>query len=57
MNNLQLTHIPVAKAEMLIRKSVAEVFEAFVNPEITQKFLGRGEEAAAFTSGRAPHPM
>jgi hypothetical protein len=28
MNNLQLTHIPVAKAEMLIRKSVVEVFEA-----------------------------
>ncbi len=38
MNNLQLTHIPVAKAEMLIRKPVAEVFEAFVNPEITTKF-------------------
>jgi len=38
MNHLQLTHIPVAKAEMLIRKSVAEVFEAFVNPEITTKF-------------------
>jgi uncharacterized protein YndB with AHSA1/START domain len=29
---------PVAKAEMLIRKPVAEVFEAFVNPEITSKF-------------------
>jgi uncharacterized protein YndB with AHSA1/START domain len=38
MNNLQLTHRPVAKAEMLIRKPVAEVFEAFVNPEITTKF-------------------
>ncbi len=38
MNNLQLTHIPVATAEMLIRKPVAEVFEAFVNPEITTKF-------------------
>jgi uncharacterized protein YndB with AHSA1/START domain len=38
MNNLQLTHIPVAKAEMLIRKPVAEVFEAFMNPEITTKF-------------------
>src|SRR5260370_17286648 len=36
MNNLQLTQIPVAKAEMLIRKPVAEVFEAFMNPEITQ---------------------
>ena len=29
---------PVAKAEMLIRKPVAEVFEAFVNPAITSKF-------------------
>ena len=38
MNNLQLTHIPVAKAEMLIRKPVAEVFEAFINPDITTKF-------------------
>ena len=27
-----------AKAEMLIRRPVAEVFEAFVNPEITTKF-------------------
>jgi len=26
---------PIAKAEMLIRKPVAEVFEAFVNPAIT----------------------
>ena len=38
MNNLQLTHIPVAKVEMLIRRPVPEVFEAFVNPEITTKF-------------------
>jgi len=38
MSNLQLTQIPVAKAEMLIRKPVAEVFEAFMNPEITTKF-------------------
>jgi uncharacterized protein YndB with AHSA1/START domain len=27
-----------AKAEMLIRKPVEEVFEAFVNPDITSKF-------------------
>ena len=27
-----------AKAEMLIRKPVAEVFEAFVNPDITTRF-------------------
>src|SRR5216684_3856565 len=38
MNNLQLTQIPLAKAEMLIRKPVAEVFEAFMKPEITTKF-------------------
>ncbi len=38
MENLQLTQIPVAKAEMLIRRPVAEVFEAFINPTITTKF-------------------
>ena len=38
MSNLQLTKTPVAKAEMLIRKSPAEVCEAFVDPEITRKF-------------------
>jgi uncharacterized protein YndB with AHSA1/START domain len=27
-----------AKAEMLIRRPVSEVFEAFINPEITTKF-------------------
>ena len=29
---------PIAKAEMLIRKPVAEVFEAFVDLAITPKF-------------------
>ena len=38
MNNLQLTQLPVAKTAMLIRKPVAEVFDAFINPEITTKF-------------------
>ncbi len=38
MANLQLTQAPIAKAEMLIRKPVAEVFAAFVDPEITCKF-------------------
>lgn len=38
MINLQLTQEPVAKAEMLIRKPVAQVFESFINPEITTKF-------------------
>ncbi len=38
MASLQLTQAPVAKAEMLIRKPPAEVFEAFINPEITRRF-------------------
>ncbi|HEY6119285.1 MAG TPA: SRPBCC family protein [Pyrinomonadaceae bacterium] len=38
MDNLQLTEVPAATAEMLIRKPAAEVFGAFVNPEITRKF-------------------
>ena len=29
---------PIAKAEMLIRRPVAEVFEAFVDPAVTSKF-------------------
>jgi uncharacterized protein YndB with AHSA1/START domain len=28
----------IAKTEMLIRRPVAEVFEAFINPDITSKF-------------------
>jgi len=32
------TITPIARAGMLIRKPVAEVFEAFVNPVITSKF-------------------
>lgn len=38
MGNYQLTQAPVAKTEMLIRKPVAEVFEAFIDPAITTKF-------------------
>jgi uncharacterized protein YndB with AHSA1/START domain len=38
MANLQLTQPPVAKTAMLIRRPVAEVFEAFVDPEITTRF-------------------
>ncbi len=37
MYPLQLTQPPVAKAEMLIRRPVAEVFEAFINPAITSQ--------------------
>lgn len=35
---MQFNTAPVAKAEMQIRKPVAEVFEAFVDPNITSKF-------------------
>jgi uncharacterized protein YndB with AHSA1/START domain len=38
VNNLQLTQTPVAETAMLIRRPVAEVFEAFVDPAITSKF-------------------
>lgn len=38
MENLQLNHEPVAKAQMLIRRPVAEVFEAFANPAVTSQF-------------------
>jgi uncharacterized protein YndB with AHSA1/START domain len=38
MNDFQLTHVPSMKTGMLIRKPVADVFEAFVNPDITTKF-------------------
>jgi uncharacterized protein YndB with AHSA1/START domain len=33
-----LSHVPIAKVEMLIRKPVKEVFEAFIDPAITTKF-------------------
>jgi len=35
---MEITQIPVAKTEMLIRRPVAEVFEAFIDPAITSKF-------------------
>jgi uncharacterized protein YndB with AHSA1/START domain len=38
MDNLKLMQVPVTKTGMLIRKPVAEVFEAFINPDITTKF-------------------
>ena len=41
MGNLQLTQAPIAKAE-IIRKPVAKVFEAFVDPEITRRFWFSG---------------
>src|SRR5438105_14331176 len=38
MDNLQLKQVPITKTGMLIRKPVADVFEAFVNPDITTQF-------------------
>jgi uncharacterized protein YndB with AHSA1/START domain len=38
MDNLQLKQVPITKTGMLIRKPVADVFEAFINPDITTKF-------------------
>jgi uncharacterized protein YndB with AHSA1/START domain len=35
---MRIEHPPSAKAEMLIRRPVAEVFDAFVNPAMTTKF-------------------
>lgn len=38
MEDLQLKHIPVTRTAMLIRKPVADVFDAFVNPDVTTNF-------------------
>jgi uncharacterized protein YndB with AHSA1/START domain len=47
--NTNTNQDPISKVEMLIRKPVQDVFEAFVNPEITTKFWftkGSGKLAA-----------
>jgi len=41
-----MTMMPVAKAEMLIRRPVAEVFRAFADPAVTSQFW--------FSKGSAP---
>jgi uncharacterized protein YndB with AHSA1/START domain len=38
MDNLRLKQVPIMKTGMLIRRPIAEVFEAFLNPDITTKF-------------------
>ncbi|MBZ5637598.1 MAG: SRPBCC family protein [Acidobacteriia bacterium] len=48
---MPLQFAPVARAEMLIRRSVAEVFNAFVDPAVTRRFWftrgsGRLEQGA-----------
>jgi uncharacterized protein YndB with AHSA1/START domain len=35
---MDVKHVPSARAEMLVRRPVSEVFEAFVDPAITSKF-------------------
>jgi hypothetical protein len=37
LDNLQLKQVPITNG-MLVRKPVADVFEAFVKPDITTKF-------------------
>jgi hypothetical protein len=48
MDNLQLKQVPITKTGMLVRKPVADVFEAFVNPDITTKFWFHQEQRKAF---------
>lgn len=38
MDNPQLTEVPKTDTGMLIRRPAAEVFEAFVDPDVTTKF-------------------
>ena len=38
MEDVHLSHEPVMKTGMLIRRPVAEVFEACINPDLTTKF-------------------
>jgi uncharacterized protein YndB with AHSA1/START domain len=46
MDDLRLTQAPVMKTGMLIRKPVAEVFRAFIDPAVTRRFW--------FTKGSRP---
>jgi len=38
METPQLTHVPIVRTGMLIRRPVAQVFEAFIDPRITTMF-------------------
>lgn len=38
MNDLHLKQVPEAKTGMLIRRPISDVFEAFINPDVTTKF-------------------
>jgi uncharacterized protein YndB with AHSA1/START domain len=37
-DDLQLTRVPIAETGMLVRRPVADVFEAIINPDITTQF-------------------
>jgi uncharacterized protein YndB with AHSA1/START domain len=38
MTKIEIRQVPVARTGMLIRRPVADVFEAFVDPDVTTKF-------------------
>lgn len=38
---MKIEHVPIARTEMLIRRPVAEVFRAFVAPEVTSRAARR----------------
>jgi hypothetical protein len=44
MGNLQLKQVPIAKTGMLIRKPVADVFEAFIKPRHHHEVLVHQEQ-------------
>jgi uncharacterized protein YndB with AHSA1/START domain len=47
MDTPQLQHVPTTKTGMLIRRPADEVFEAFIDPEVTTKFWFTRERSAA----------
>jgi len=49
---MELSHAPIAKTGMLIRRPVEDVFEAIVNPEITSKFWFSNGSGRLTTGGR-----
>ena len=57
MDKLELTRAPVMRTGMLIRKPPADVFEAFVDPNITTKFwFTKGNWSPGGRQGRFSGP-
>jgi uncharacterized protein YndB with AHSA1/START domain len=54
MADLRLTQVPVARTGMLVRRPVAEVFEAFVDPDVTTRFWFTGSSGRV-EAGRTVH--